>query len=722
MKLYCNSVYAGVFVSMVLLLVAGPGFIPAARGDSVSEVIVEERINGEIRSTRITPYRGNIPARDFYNYYAGNPNTGFEITEGLVLIPFESPSGNIGLIVVAGNPGSHVGGRARMEISGLPNGSRVSLYDDPPERDPEDSYSFAPPEGEFLWNWDPGSADGAIISGLSGGFELSINLKELENVNNARMVSGSRKEPEVVALNEEAKIKLSGVLDTRTPEPHFSCSQPGYVGEAVRFDASSTSSPFDGIVQYGWDFDGDGHYSYVSHNPVAERTFQDSGTYNVRLRITDRTGKKTVREKKIEVVKRPLEATRELSSRKVTPGGTVLVTVRLKARQAISGLGLDEEIPSGWEVSYPNSGEAAWKSSSNQWLLKKELEPGEAAEITYRLHAPSVQDPESPETRGEIDLFGEASSANPKTYSAVTGDSRIQLTRSPDGLLSLAHYDPRSEELDFSLSDEITDGQLQAAIKAWKNGSDLSVLGQEELSFDFLRRALLYHQKGVGVTEELSRPASPDLEVTRKIDTQLPDGLLYLSSDSPLARDEANVVEFRIKVTLSPANRTLMGVSLKERIPESWELVPENRAGLVSKAETRQWIIEKPLMAGEEFEMRYRVRVPIDDPGQNPRINGELNESWSGSSLSIRGEKEVNPISTLPVKIAISRWNVETGEIDLNTDNYITESQAEKAISFWVTDEAVPDTGGKKLKFSTVKEIMALQLRGKSVLGEYQLD
>lgn len=722
MKSHLDISHAELFLGACLFLIISLSLVPTARGDSIGEVIVEEEVNGEIESSRMSLYHGNISVWDFYNYYNGSPNTGFESPGKFTLIPFKSPLGETSLVVIAGDPGSDLGGRAEMKIYGIPQTSRLSFYDDPPNRDSEDSYVFAPPEGEFRWSWEPGSADGLIISGLSEGFELTINLNATENISGARMVSGTREEPKVLPLNREAKISLSGVLDNRKPEPRFSYSQVRRVGKPVRFDATNTADPGDRIIQYGWDFDGDGHYSYVSHNPVAEHTFKDAGAYRVRLGVTDRSGKEFVKEKKIEVVKQPLEATRELSTKEVLPGGTVRVTVELKARQSITGLGFEEEVPDDWEVDFPDQDEVAWKSSSNQWLLKRELGPGEVTEISYNLHAPSSSKAESPEITQTVDLSGKASSADPEMSKVITGDSRIKLTRSPDRMLYLAHYDPEKEKLDFSLSEKITESQLNAALKAWKDGTALPGLEAEEIDFDFLREALLYHQKGVDALADLSRPAPPELETHREIDTGLPDGLLHLSTDSPRSCSDGNKVEFTINVTVSPRNRTLMGVGLKEEIPESWEVIPEVRDDLVSKAETGQWIVRSPLMAREELEVSYRVRIPLEHSGTSFKLNGELEESWSQSSSSIRGDTEVEPISHLPVKLAISRWNSEDEAMDLAMDNYISEPQAEKAISLWVTDRAVPSTGGKKLRFSTIKEIMALQLKGKSVLGEYQLD
>ncbi|WP_018930474.1 ThuA domain-containing protein [Gracilibacillus lacisalsi] len=90
-------------------------------------------------------------------------------------------------------------------------------------------------------------------------------------------------------VNEESGIrKVSwGVLE-RAPEVQVEASaEYVQVGEEVSFDTSGTQDPDGDEITFAWDF-GDGNTS-TEANPV--HTFTENGSYNVRLTVTDTTGK-----------------------------------------------------------------------------------------------------------------------------------------------------------------------------------------------------------------------------------------------------------------------------------------------------------------------------------------------------------------------------------------------------------------------------------------------
>jgi PKD repeat protein len=66
--------------------------------------------------------------------------------------------------------------------------------------------------------------------------------------------------------------------------------RPATVGEPVTFDGSASSDPDGEIVEYRWDFDGDGTVDQVSEQPVAEYTFDQDGGYAPNLTVVDDDG------------------------------------------------------------------------------------------------------------------------------------------------------------------------------------------------------------------------------------------------------------------------------------------------------------------------------------------------------------------------------------------------------------------------------------------------
>jgi PKD repeat protein len=66
--------------------------------------------------------------------------------------------------------------------------------------------------------------------------------------------------------------------------------RPATVGEPVTFDGSASSDPDGEIVEYRWDFDGDGTVETVSQQPVVEYTFTQDGGYAPNLTVVDDDG------------------------------------------------------------------------------------------------------------------------------------------------------------------------------------------------------------------------------------------------------------------------------------------------------------------------------------------------------------------------------------------------------------------------------------------------
>ncbi len=703
----CNNLFLYLLSIFLVLTITIPVF-REAQGQQLNRVIVEE-VTGRGRNTfSLPPFRGPIGVRDFYNYYDGSPHTSLEEEDALVLIPYKPPSGTTSLIVTVDDPASSSGGEAVLQISGLPRDSNVTLFDGSPT-----NYSFSPPHGRFHWDWGTGEADGVIITNLSSQFELEVELQSIENVTGATVISGDLKLPERLNLDKEANVLLSGVANRRSSEARFTCPRVVRKGEAVKFDASKSTNTRNRVTQYSWDFDGDGFYSFVSQNPTATHTFTETGIRQVNLRITTEFGNRSVRSKTVKVTGAPIKATRHLSTDKVLPGEGVNVKIRILARGELSGIGLEENVPEGWEVRFQEKEGVIWKPSTNQWLLNRKIQPGERTQISYTLVAPSWESGINSEK--ELKISGKVSSASPQFSQKVIGDSQLYITSSVEPLTALAHYDPETQGVDFELEGKISDSQLNVALRAWKLGKELPPLGGRKVDFELIKQVVLYHQKGVEVSEEISRPEAPEVEVTRSIDTGLPDDQILLHPDSPWTNRERRNTEFHVTVKISPDNRTLMGLGLDENLPENWKVVPESEENIVFRPDTERWIVKRPIFPGENFTISYRVKVPLEFGVEEVLLEGEIEEGWSKRTISLRGDGSTETVKELPPRVVISRWNVENGKLDLSMDNYISPLQSEKAISLWVRGLDVPFTGGEKISFSTVKEILALHLEGEPI-------
>ena len=78
------------------------------------------------------------------------------------------------------------------------------------------------------------------------------------------------------------------VLSNNTPFAGFTFSPTDpIVTETVTFDAAGSSDPDGTIVEYRWDFDGDGTIDQVDTTPTTTHSFDDPGDHVVTLKVVD---------------------------------------------------------------------------------------------------------------------------------------------------------------------------------------------------------------------------------------------------------------------------------------------------------------------------------------------------------------------------------------------------------------------------------------------------
>ncbi len=66
--------------------------------------------------------------------------------------------------------------------------------------------------------------------------------------------------------------------------------QTPQMGDQVCFNASESRDPDGSLVQYEWDFDGDGTFDETTTEPIVCRVFSSAGNFPVTLRVTDDDG------------------------------------------------------------------------------------------------------------------------------------------------------------------------------------------------------------------------------------------------------------------------------------------------------------------------------------------------------------------------------------------------------------------------------------------------
>jgi PKD repeat protein len=98
--------------------------------------------------------------------------------------------------------------------------------------------------------------------------------------------------PAVTVVDNDGATDTAGrdlvVEENEPPVPEFTVDpRPGTVGEPVTFDASASSDPDGTIVEYRWDFEGDGSLDENTTNPATDHTYSQTGGYVPTLTVVD---------------------------------------------------------------------------------------------------------------------------------------------------------------------------------------------------------------------------------------------------------------------------------------------------------------------------------------------------------------------------------------------------------------------------------------------------
>jgi hypothetical protein len=216
----------------------------------------------------------------------------------------------------------------------------------------------------------------------------------------------------------EAQGNASPRADFRTTPTNPDTNTP------VLFDASGSKDPDGSIVKYEWDFNGDGRFDEMKTTPTTTRLFDRAGDWRINLRVTDNRGATGSISKIVRIAESAVTTRRQITlppGGQVTTGQTVRVTVHVRINQAINGLGLDEDPPSGWAARESQNAGALFKKAELQWLWAQRLQAGQTLTVVYELIVP----PGTP--AGLFKLSGQLTSFSPRFSVPVVGDAEIRV-------------------------------------------------------------------------------------------------------------------------------------------------------------------------------------------------------------------------------------------------------------------------------------------------------
>jgi PKD repeat protein len=655
----------------------------------------------------LTPLERAGPVVEFYNYQNDQSNNGLEVEGHSILFLYKDTTTNeVYLVIIHDKPGDTVGGEAEFSFSGLPTTATIVLRDDPSP----DIWEWTPPTARIHWTWEPIHDDGAIIGGLGKELSITITPNFISNINEWDLVTGTIANPTYTKLASLTQPITISVTTNIPPVASFTFSPAAAVsiGQAVSFDASASSDPDGSIARYDWNF-GDGA---TASGVTVSHTYTRAGDYVVTLTVTDNQGAANTVTRTATVSEAVVTATRIISTPAVLPGSTFRVVVEISTSTAVEGLGLDEDLPGGWEINPIDNAGAAFKRVETQWIWARTIRAGETLRVVYDVTVPEEQVSGSLPVKECI--TGELDSAAPAFRKEVQGDSCLKVDRCLPPIAAIAHLNPETEEIDLTLSNDITAGQLQKAIYYWVEDEPVPGTCGSLLDLETLKTLIAYNLKCLQIDEPLpNEPSNHAVTATRRILTPFPFHQLYLEAH------RGNI--FRVVLTIT-ANEDLHGLGLDENLPHDWQVKSLGSSGGVFKESEVQWVFPEKIPAGTVKTITYEVTVPPDlyCVGCECKldvlnVSGAVDSANPQFDLGVSGDTEIVIAKCLSIPVAIAYLDVDTNTIDATLSSKITFEQIQAAIAFWLEEEPVPGTCGKTIDMETLKTLVAYWLTGTPV-------
>jgi len=167
----------------------------------------------------VDPIESAQSAAAFYSYNSpypssGDPLFGTQSGTGLFWLFQDTVSSNTSLGMIFDTPHDGSGGSVSLSSSGFPAGAYVSVEDDGGDIIPSQLIN-----GTETWNWLACCTDGAMISGLSNEWTISLDLLHSVGVDNWYFLSGpDSSNPDVIQLNMDHTLYINSNSSV-VPEP-----------------------------------------------------------------------------------------------------------------------------------------------------------------------------------------------------------------------------------------------------------------------------------------------------------------------------------------------------------------------------------------------------------------------------------------------------------------------------------------------------------------------
>jgi len=195
-------------------------------------------------------------------------------------------------------------------------------------------------------------------------------------------------------------------------------------------------------------------------------------------------------------------------------GSTFTVKVEIWADQDLYGVGLKEELPTGWKVIPVDNGGFHYKASATEWVYPSKVPAGTMKTIIYQVEVPQTEAIEiaasDPCYATSTDLYGVVDAALPCLETPVTGDSGVDVSDCVSVIVAISRWDVQNDRLDITLSDKISFQQVQRAIAFWLEDEIVPRTCEQTVGYHMLKEIIAYWLTNTNICDPLpSVPVGP---------------------------------------------------------------------------------------------------------------------------------------------------------------------------------------------------------------------
>ncbi|MFH1609131.1 MAG: PKD domain-containing protein [Candidatus Bipolaricaulota bacterium] len=681
----------------------------------------------------VPPLAGGKTAVEYYAYDSGQSRSINELAEtgNLVLFLYRDPATqNLCLFFILNRADAGAAGNARLTIKDIPAGADFVVRDDafyfPLFAELNDTYTRTNAQYEVLWTWEANRTDGGVLGPLGEEFKITVVPGAFTGIQKIVFKSGNINTPTRLELNTTEPIVIQGMRNQPPVAKLVLTPAAPRARQQVTFDASGSTDPDGKIVEYRWDFNGDGVVDLASTEPVVKFAYVAGGSYTVRLTLVDNTGMETTYAMPLYVSPVTVTATRSISTITALPGFTFRVQVRIHTDQDLAGAGLDENPPVGWEITPVSNAGAIFKRPEVQWVFLEPIKAGSERVIIYDVTVPKVELLASIRLPQQFCITGIFQAKVPDFELEVAGESCFLVNDCLPILEAVAHLVPAAlpgeeDRIDLRLSEAITDVQLARAAELWRTDRPVVRTCGERISLEMLKLIAAYAVSCTAIDQPLPKMPAAKLQARRTIIAPIPCEGVVIGFYDTMGNAVGN--KFTVKVEIT-TDRDVYGVGLDEDLPVGWRVTPIQNDGFIYKPGVDQWAFTGVLKAGQTKIIIYQVEVPptitVETTPPDPcrvlsaeMIVGRADSGHPCIEVDVAGANRVELTDCLRVIVAISRWDVARDTIDISLSDKITFPQVQRAIAFWLEGTKVPRTCSPSVvDYETMKMIIALWLTG----------